>query len=221
MKLVYHDISELLEIDKGEVYNLVVENPKFFYEIVRDLKVQIEGFDGKWILSENDNLLSLKNKCDLVIDFIDFKANKKSLTNKVLHLLNEFALDNKYIDETTKLLSKIERYIYCLSENLDVDVICDAITIQQITKAVGISVVLDGESLVEQIYSYMKVVREVLGEKLFIFINLKAFVPKNELEWFCKTVKVHDYSVLFFDNKIYDLNIGGKQLIIDNDLCEI
>ena len=47
MKLAHSDIREILEIQEGEIYSVVVENPRFFYEIVKELKLQIDGSDGK------------------------------------------------------------------------------------------------------------------------------------------------------------------------------
>lgn len=221
MKLAHSDIREVLEIQEGEIYSVVVENPRFFYEIVKELKLQIDGSDGRWVLSENEKPLMLKNRCELIFDYIDFKANKKTLISKIVGNLAEIALDNQHIDSTTELLSQIERHIYCLAEQIDIDLFCDDFTIQQIIKTTGISVALEGENLVEIIYSYMRVVREILGDRLFVFINLKTFVSEKDLVAFCETVRCHDYKVVFFDNKIYDLPIEEKHLIIDNDLCEI
>lgn len=221
MKLVYPTLQTPIVLSNNCINSVIIEEPGYFYEIVKDLKEQWEGMDGRAVLSDNDEPVEIRKNLELVIDCIDFEINQKTLLTKVLSALERTGRSEDYIEKTQRLLAEIERYIYDVSFDFDVEIQCDKISIAQILKAAGIRIISEYDKLTEILYSYMQLVREFDGDKVFAFVNLRSFVKYDELQDFADTVLAHGYRVLLLDNHAYPSLSMEKRLIVDTDLCEI
>lgn len=221
MKLIYPTLQTPIMLSSDCLNSVIIEEPGFFYEIVKDLKEQWEGMDGRAVLSENDEPVEIRKNLELVIDCIDFEINQKTLLTKVLSALERTGRSEDYIEKTQRLLAEIERYIYDVSFDFDVEIQCDKISIAQILKAAGIRIISEYDKLTEVLYSYMQLVREFDGDKVFVFVNLRSFIRLEELQDFADTVLAHGYRVLLLDNHAYPSLSMEKRLIVDADLCEI
>lgn len=103
----------------------------------------------------------------------------------------------------------------------DIEIQCDKISVAQVLKAAGIRIISEYDQLTENLYSYMQVVREFDGDKVFVFVNLRSFVKTRELQSFADTVLSHGYRVLLLDNYAHPKLFAEHRLIVDKDLCEI
>ena len=221
MKLVYPALQTAILLSTDCINSVIIEEPGFFYEFVKDLKRQWEGMDGQAVLSGNDETLEISKNMELIIDGINFEINQKTLLNKVLSVLDKTGRSEEYIEKSQRLLAEIERYIYDLSFNFDIELQCDKISIAQILKSAGISIISEYSRLTEVLYSYMQLVREFDRDKVFVFVNLRSFVKEEELQDFADTVLAHEYRVLLLDNHVYPNLTVERRLIVDADLCEI
>lgn len=221
MKLVYPDLQNIIPLSPERVSSLVIEEPGFFYEVVRDLKMQHEGMEGKAVLSQNDEPVAISKNLELVIDCIDFDVNRKTLLSKVVAAFEKRGQSEEHVEKSQWLLAEMERYVLELSFDFDIDVQCDKISIAQILKAVGLHIEVDAEELTERLYSYMQLVREFDKDKVFVFVNLRAFVKQGKLQDFADTAVAHGYRVLLLDNFAYPLLHREYRLVVDGDLCEI
>lgn len=221
MKLAYSTLQNLIEIKNDVVNSIVVENPEYYYQMVRDLANQIEGKEGGWIVSEKDKPLATSKSVDILFDFTSIDVNKKTLITKVVSELEKTANKEENIDTALQLLADIERFIIQLNGDYDLSINCDKLTIAQLLKSIGISISLDSDDLTEILYSYMQLVRQFIGDKLFVFVNLQSFVSRRHFIEFAQTILGHGYQVLFMENKEYDRLAGENRLIVDKDLCEI
>lgn len=221
MKLVYPALQTPILLSADCINSLVIEEPGFFYEFLRDIKEQWEGMDGNAVLSRNNEPVEINKNMELIIDCINFEVNQKNLLAKILSVLEKVGRSEDYLEKSQQLLAEIERYIYDLSFDFDVEIQCDKISIAQILKAAGIRIVSEYDKITERLYSYMQLVREFDGDKVFTFVNLRSFVKKEELQHFADTIIAHGYRVLFIDNYDYPKLTGEHRLIVDKDLCEL
>lgn len=221
MKLVYTSLQSKIEIENGRFNSIIVENQNYYYQLVRDLKLQMDGKEGGWTLSNNDKPLVVSKNIELFIDYFDINCNHKTIITKVINALEKTASDNEYIDDTLQLLADVERYIYNLSENYEIMIDCDKVTISQLLKAMGITVHIDSEELTEVLYTYMQIFRQVVGDRLFVFVNMRSYVSDIQFDEFIKTIINHGYQAIFLENKEYPTLENERRLIIDEDLCEI
>lgn len=221
MKLVYPTLQTPILLSADYVNGLVIEEPNFFHEILRDVKSQCEGMDGKAILSRDNVPIDISKNMELIIDCVNFELNQKTLVNKVLSALERVGTSETHLEKSQRLLADVERYVFDLSFDFDIELQCDKISIAQILKAAGIRIVSDYDKLTERLYSYIQMVREFDGDKVFVFVNLRSFVRTGELQDFADTVLAHGYRILLIDNFAYPKLTGERRLIVDEDLCEL
>lgn len=221
MKLVYTTLQSKIESESGMFNSIIVENQNYYYQLVRDLKLQMDGKEGGWVLSEKDKPLVISKNVELFIDYFDINCNHKTIITKIISALEKTASDNEYIDATLQLLADVERYIYNLSEDYEIMIDCDKVTISQLLKAMGISVYIDSEELTEVLYTYMQIFRQFVGDRLFVFVNMRSYVSNIQFDEFIKTIINHGYQAIFLENKEYPILENERRLIIDEDLCEI
>lgn len=221
MKLVYTSLQSKIEIENGRFNSIIVENQNYYYQLVRDLRLQMDGKEGGWTLSNNDKPLVVSKNIELFIDYFDINCNHKTIITKIINALEKTASDNKYIDDTLQLLADVERYIYNLSEDYEIMIDCDKVTISQLLKAMGITVHIDSEELTEVLYTYMQIFRQFVGDRLFVFVNMRSYVSDIQFDEFIKTIINHGYQAIFLENKEYPILENERRLIIDEDLCEI
>lgn len=221
MKLVYTSLQSEIEIENGRFNSIIVENQNYYYQLVRDLKLQMDGKEGGWTLSNNDKPLVVSKNIELFIDYFDINCNHKTIITKIINALEKTASDNEYIDDTLQLLADVERYIYNLSEDYEIMIECDKVTISQLLKAMGITVHIDSEELTEVLYTYMQIFRQFVGDRLFVFVNMRSYVSDIQFDEFIKTIINHGYQAIFLENKEYPTLENERRLIIDEDLCEI
>ena len=89
---------------------LIVENQSALLSILDDLSSQVEGNDGKAVLSRNNSILTISKNLELITSFTPFSVNRKNLVNRlVLRLIEESVCESMY-ESTIELRSQIEEY---------------------------------------------------------------------------------------------------------------
>ena len=82
MKLVYTSLQSKIEIENGRFNSIIVENQNYYYQLVRDLKLQMDGKEGGWTLSNNDKPLVVSKNIELFIDYFDISNKNKENEKK-------------------------------------------------------------------------------------------------------------------------------------------
>ena len=164
MKLVSSCIHQPIEFTDGYFSSIVIENPKLLYALISDLKNQLQGMEGTLVLSEHNQPISIDKNLELITDIVNFDINTKMLLTKILSALEKEAISENYIDETNMLLAQIERYIFKIADNFDLEIECDKISIGSVLKSAGILIESDFDSPLDVLYSYIKLVNKYIGK---------------------------------------------------------
>ena len=90
MKLVYPEIDFVFETDIEKVNTIVIENPTLFYNLLVDINNQLNGDDGKTVLSIDDKIVDIKNKLCILDHFVPFDINEKNIINSYIILSHLF-----------------------------------------------------------------------------------------------------------------------------------
>ena len=61
MKLVYTELEQQLIFQENRVNVLVIEHKELFRRMIQELAKQIDGVEGRFVLSDNDNILKIDN----------------------------------------------------------------------------------------------------------------------------------------------------------------
>lgn len=221
MKIAYEKMFTVIEILPDRITSLVVENPQILFGFLVDLKQAIEGYDTGIIISKNDIPVQISKKVNLVTDFVDFTLNQKSLLAKINNELEIIAKSEHFYQKSEELLAYVEKYILDLTLDLPCEMSCAKLSIQNLIKGAGITLIDEYDSLEERVLAYMDLSREFEGKELFVFVNLRSLLPTDKLQLLADTALNREHRVLLIDNMEYPKLEKEERHIIDNDLCEI
>lgn len=220
MKLASDKFQTMIEFRENQIASLIIESPDVFRELLTDLTAGLNGMESGVILSEDNEPLKVSNSIELLTSYVPFEVNTKKLISGLITVLEQEAINEEHYMRTQELLADIERYVdelaFSLPGNLEYK-----ISLSGLLKMVSPKLCLEDVKGIEAVYEYMKFYREVIGDRIFVFVNLREFYNQKEVEDFAATVLQHKFKILLIDNKEYPSIIGEKRLIIDEDRCEI
>lgn len=221
MKLVIPSYNISIELKENRVYVLSIENPKAYSVILRDFWSQTKGGDGELILSEGEKIYTISKVMECIFNPFDIDCNDKKILNKLYYELSEYAL-TYFAEENAELNSKMLYYVdrivdsvpYALDYTLDFDVI-------NLLKTYSVKFQTVGDSLLEKIVEYLKVMKQICGISYFVFVGLKSYVNKNELEQLYEFAFYEKIGIIIVES-VHTQTIETEECwIIDNDLCLI
>lgn len=215
------EISTYFETDIPYVNTVILENQSQYVRIVSDIVNQINGCDGKSIISSNKKIVAFDKYCELLDQFLPFEINRKSLITKIIGELEKNAISPEHYEQTMRLVSDLERFLNELSFQMPCDIVFPKLLISNLLKAAGPEIRDAYEQLSEKILDYMELVGEFERNKLFFTVNLRCFMTDEETTLFMQSVISHGYHLIMLENHEYPKCQWEKRLIVDKDLCEI
>lgn len=219
MRLVTKMFDGIIEVKEGETSSLVIENQDIFRRFLVSLYNQINGKEGEIILSEDDKELKISSKVDIIYEFVSFDINQKKLIAKIIATLEERALDEINFARTQKFLSEWELYVEELTDVFSCNVSFNSISMSSLLKASGVKVGHDYISEIEEVQDYMSLSCELLGERLFVYVNMRSYFTDEQMQMFIEYVINHKYKVILLESSARSLLKGEKRITVDCDLC--
>lgn len=215
------EINPYFETDIPYVNTVIWENQAQYVRIITDIVNQINGYDGKSVISENGKIVSFEKHCEVLDKFFPFEINRKPLLTKIASELEKNAVSADYYERTMQLTADFERLLGELSFPLPCDIVYPKLTISSLIKAAAPELRDEYACISEKILDYMELVREFDRSKLFFTVNLRSFLSNDEAELFMQDVVSHGFHLMMFENREYPKCQMEKRLIVDKDLCEI
>lgn len=199
---------------------LVIENKKFYREIVNTLLNKLDIKNGNILVSNETELLEPHKNLFTFYDYYSFDINKYCLT-KLYKKIRENTLE-EYFDETNIMKHKIEEYIYKIIEDygeyLEIN---GEIDIVSMLKSLDVKIKNYPEISINKLIDYMCIIAELFNIYNFCFINLKDIFSEEELIEFYKYIRYNDFKVVLVENKKSKILKTENTFLIDEDLCEI
>lgn len=221
MKYVFPLIDQVFDTEMEQVNTLVIEHQKLLVMLLSDLYDQLQGKDGKAVISKNDSVLRTDKNAELLHQFVPFDLNKKVLVSKLLVAMEKCAVDEDHYAETMRLLSEIEAYLRGISFDFACDIDFGKLGISAVLKAAGLEFRSDKESLAMQILDYFELVTEFEQNKLFFTLNLRSFISDEEAKHMIDSVLKHGYNMIMIESSEHPLLPNERRYIVDSSLCEI
>lgn len=221
MKFVNPILDCPLEIGENKINSIIIENQNVFLELCMDIFDQIQGNEGKTVVSKDDMILDISKNVELINQFIPFDINKKTLINKLISSVEKVANESDYYEQSMIEIANMEKFLWNITENMVGSIGFSKLSISNIIKSVGLEFEDDYSSLGEKLIDYMELVREYDKDKLFIFVNLRSYICDNEAFVFFETITRKQFKVLFIDNCEHLSYEYENRVIIDKDICVI
>jgi CRISPR-associated protein Csn2 len=221
MKLAFPDIKTVLTFEENVVTALIVEHQGLFRKIMSDLSVQVGGEDGESVFSIANTPKPFKGHVELVQQWMPFDLNTKTLQAALLKAVEKEALSRNNFQRTNAILENIKHQIREWALIVPHEVELNALTVTTLLKASGLGFAQVQTHFQEQILTYVRLVRELIGEKLFIFVNLRSYLMDEEIEKLTTDLCGEKFKFLLLDSSMRKRLARERRLIVDCDYCEI
>ena len=221
MKYVYPEIGKVFETGSDFVNTLVIENQGLFCRIIEDFQNQINGFEGKGVLSTDDKIMPMNKNLEVFSQFVPFEINRKNLISKICSAIEAKAINEEFCFKTSELMTEIESFLMERSFDFDCNLSFERLNFASLVKASGLEIADDYDSLGEKIIDLMELITEFDREKFYVIINLRSYLSDEETERFMDTVIRHRFSVLMIESNEHLLLPRESRFLVDKDLCEI
>lgn len=200
---------------------LVIENPKFLREIIKDLTISEE--EKEVVISTNGNALNFDKDIDVVFNPLKLDFNSKRAMTTLLKLLLKTSISEDFYLATNKLKTKIVKYFSEIIDagDFEFEVSADDFTMDSVAKAISIHIVGDEDEFVELLTDYVSMMAELANIKLFVFVNLRCFMSDEDVERFHHNLDNHQIDILLLESASREKLRDVPRLLVDKDLCEI
>ena len=195
--------ATVLTVEDITVFSSLV---RYFYTYTEDDQVNI--FDDKFKSLKESELM-------VVTDILGFDVNSAAML-KLIHAdiekqLNEKPEVKSMVEKLANTITELISY-ECLENELDLEY--DEITILELIKALGIQIETQSDTVFEKCFEILQVYNYLSKKRLLIFINVGAYLTKNEMEKLIEYIQLSNQVVLFLEPKrLYDL----PQYVLDDD----
>ena len=222
MKLTIKYLDNDIDIKENEVYALEIENKNYFYRIVRDLHNICDNniVDDIYLYDDNNNEINYFDKFKMFIDFFDFNLNSKKITNEIIKYVNK----NISVEVKESILNQYNKIIKLYKKelnNIDIPLTIETeIDSDNITKSLKIRIEAK-QNLIDNLLLLIDMENILETNNILVFVNLKQYLTRSELEELYKYSIYNGVSILLIDSQCYGATIyNEKKLIIDENLDE-
>ncbi len=222
MKLTIKYLDNDIDIKENEVYALEIENKNYFYRIVRDLHNICDNniVDDIYLSDDNNNEINYFDKFKMFIDFFDFNLNSKKITNEIIKYVNK----NISVEVKESILNQYNKIIKLYKKelnNIDIPLTIETeIDSDNITKSLKIRIEAK-PNLIDNLLLLVDIETILETNNMLIFVNLKQYLTRGELEELYKYSIYNGVSILLIDSQCYGGTLNNeKKLIIDENLDE-
>ena len=223
MRLINTELFIDLNEMEDNIYLLTVESPTMFFSIIKNLKSQLEGYDGKFVLSDNNKPIEIKKYLQLIMDPFSLNLSDKKVLSKIQELIIAQSVDEVHFEETTRMIKSLDSYANLLCLDFDGDVILkEQMTPSKLVKMLNIVLDYSYESFEEMILEYVLAYQKYLGFNVFCFVNLLEYLETDQLKKLITEFKNNHIAVILLESHDSSRDIKDfKKIIIDKDLCQI
>lgn len=221
MKLTHTELEKQLVFETGKAVEWIIESPASFSKYVRDLYEIMQDNEGKFTLSDEDEIIDFQKYAELIIDPFLLDFHNRQIQKKLYAELQNLAVSSEFYLQTQELKFQIQKYFVDLeyASGYDLEIV-DEIDLSAIFKVVGIQ--LDGgneETLFERIAIYIKIMAELLKKKLVILVNSRSYLTSDQIDQIAELCMYSEVALLLIENVQRDFSKKRNYCIIDCDEC--
>ena len=220
MKLVNSKYNLNIEFGENESYALIVENKEYMQDIVYNLLKQTNGGVGDFVLSDEKELNISKNLI-LITEPFTIEFNDRKITGKLYDKLVDIAKD--YTEEYNLINSNVVNALDKVTNSIEYSNVEYNLEFEwkNLFKLYNIKIGEDYSSLFDKIQEYIKILVDILSMKVIIFLNLKEYLHKEQIEDIQKICEYKKVSLLLLESQERNKLDNEKTFIVDKDRCLI
>lgn len=221
MRLVNAEYNISLEFEENRAMIMVIEERMLRLKLVSDIYQQCMGEEGDFVLSENTQILKMSKISDILINPFSIDCNNKKVLAKLYQEIRDCCNEDFYEEkerinsEVLLLLDKIMlNASYNITTALDFDLV-------ELCKLYNVKLESSGDTLLERLMEYIKVMSQLCSCKLFILLNFSLYLNDQEMKLLYEFAAYQKVYLLLIEY-VMPLRISDKKgCVIDKDGCII
>lgn len=220
MKLAHIALENQIDFKDDKIVFWDIEDTQIYYEFVRELKNQIDGEDGNFVLSNNLKSLKLDSSAEIIAGPFDMTFDSKKIANLISKRIVKTAVEDEYFIKFQTIEKSIMEYLRNLIIDADLPVEVGPIEIENLIKASSFKT-SESNSFYDNLVNYVSLLLNLSKPKLLILVDIKRYIKPESFTQFLHFLQYEDINVLFVDcflRKI--LNNGARTYFLDKDHCE-
>lgn len=222
MKLVHPDYTFQIEFQEGVVQKLILESPALMSEFIIDFRKQLDGKEGKWILSHKGEILKISNNCELILNIYDLDINQRKMLNALYDEVAREINDTELLMDWRTVNSNLECILNQAIDGIGYEVSYGELDLKTLFKAVELKFQEDTEGYVDYLLEYLSLMADVRKMHIFIIVNIASFLTKQELEYLYEQASYKKYQLLLLESQDFHVNEKVERtIIVDKDYCVI
>lgn len=224
MKIINNNWQRQIVLEDNLIHTIVFENKKYYRESILELIRQHKGYEGNFILSNNNKEVSFDKNSYFISDLFNIDINNKKIITKVYGELLRNALDN--IAEYNKIISYIREYFETLvfNNNLDLEY-NDEIEANSLLKIGDFKIQIGESNYLEKLIKFLKVLVELCNIKVIFIVGLYRVFSVEEVGKIYKEVCLNKINIISIESEYQNIKKSDyyKEIlyIFDQDNCEI
>lgn len=220
MKLAHIALENQIDFKDDKIVFWDIEDTQIYYEFVRELKNQIDGEDGNFVLSNNLKSLKLDSSAEIIAGPFDMAFDSKKIANLISKRIVKTAVEDEYFIKFQTIEKSIMEYLRNLIIDADLPVEVGPIEIENLIKASSFKT-SESNSFYDNLVNYVSLLLNLSKPKLLILVDIKRYIKPESFTKFLHFLKYEDINVLFIDcclNKFS--NNSARTYFLDKDHCE-
>lgn len=220
--LVHHKIETPIRITTDHPVLLVVESPREFFTLVRELRTQFSGGEGDFVLLKGEDRISFEKVAEFVDNIFAMDFGDKKALNLLYKNLEKAATDIEIQKLQYELSTFVAQYYRALFDYYGMELTFDELSVNDILKAGKVRFCEDYSELLEKIVCYINAMVHLKGCKFFVFLHLKSVLEDEELIQLYKHCEAEKVGLVLIESSFTRGKVEGENpIIITDDLCEI
>ena len=224
MKLVHPDFFFPIEISETEISLLVLENPVCFRNFIREIREQMDGMEGQWVLSEDNKLLKIAKTCELILDPFGLDINQKKVLTSLYDRVEKYVTSSDLLQFWNQAESDFQKVTETLLSVSDEFVLINRndISVVDFLRFMDVRFEKNTDDTIEYMIDYMRILAQTVGTRLFVLCNMKLFFNGQEIGYLYEQAMYHKFYLLLVEGSVpIQKEKREKLLIIDKDNCVI
>lgn len=220
MKLAHIALENQIDFKDDKIVFWDIEDTQIYYEFVRELKNQIDGEDGNFVLSNNLKSLKLDSNAEIIVGPFDMAFDSKKIANLISKRIVKTAVEDEYFIKFQTIEKSIMEYLRNLIIDADLPVEVGPIEIENLIKASSFKT-SESNPFYDNLVNYVSLLLNLSKPKLLILVDIKRYIKQDFLAEFLNFLQYEDVNVLFIDcclNKFS--NNSARTYFLDKDHCE-
>lgn len=224
MKIINNNWQRQIVLEDNLIHTIIFENKKYYRENILELIRQHKGYEGSFILSNNNKEVSFDKNSYFISDLFNIDINNKKIITKIYGELLKVVTDD--IAEYNKITSYIREYFETLvfNNNLDLEY-NDEIEANLLLKLGDFKIQFEESNYLEKLIKFLKVLVELCNIKVIFIVGLYRVFSVEEVGKIYKEVCLNKMNIINIESEYQNIKKSDyyKEIlyIFDQDNCEI